>query len=551
MLIAYGVEKVRRRVDPYTLPRHQPTEIESVVSREFAFLLNNWILVGMLLFILIATTLPLMSEGLYNETITVGPATYNTWMVPLGLVLVFLMGAGPLVAWRKATGKNLREAFIGPLGFALLVLVCHVAFGRMLGFPAVVTATEIYETTTGRVLGFFGSLNPVMATTTMGFALGAIFQEFYRGTTVRMRNAKENGFIAFIEMFSRARRRYGGYIVHLGIVALFMGFLGAAYDVEREGALNPGETLEVNGVTLRYDRFREESDINREMIFADLTVSQDGQEIGHVEPAKFIYRTHPDMPTTEVAIRWTPLADLYVILSQVDQASDRGTFRVIYRPLVFWIWLGGAIMLLGVFLSAFPSVREILGERTSSPVRVPMGATASLLVLLLIVGSAVFFSVSRVEAQTDSTSSLHAGTVEIHDPAERQIFERLLCQCGDCARLPLSTCSCGWAENMRAEVRAQIAEGALLPEIQADYRSRFGAASISVPSDSGLGRAMWAVPFGSLVIALPALYFAVRRMSQRAAVAQAAATAAAPPVTNDRNELDTRLDDELSKLDDA
>ena len=558
MLIAYGVEQVRRRVDPYTLPRHKPTEIEHPLSREFAFLLNNWILVGMLFFILISTTFPLFSEAIRNQTVTVGPAFYNRWMIPLALVLLFLMGAGPLVAWRKATGKNLREAFVFPVGFAIVTLVLHIALGRVMGLPPVVESSDIYGTSTGAVLAFFGRYSPIFSTTTAGFAFAAIVQEFYRGTSVRMRNTKENVFIAFFEMFSRARRRYGGYIVHLGIVALFMGFLGAAYDVEREGALEPGESLEVNGISLRYDRFREESDINREMIFADLTVSQNGREIGHVEPAKFVYRTHPDMPTTEVAIRWTPLADLYVILSQVDQASNRGTFRVIYRPLVFWIWLGGAIMLFGVFLSAFPSVREILGEPTSSPVRLPMGATASLLVLLLIVGSAVFFSVSRVEAQSDSTSSLHAGTVEIHDPAERQIFERLLCQCGDCARLPLSTCSCGWAESMRAEVRAQIAEGAQLPEIQADYRSRFGPASISVPSDSGWDRAMWVLPIGSLVLALPALYLTVRRMAQRSAAQAALVTASgaqasvdAPAASTVRNELDQRLDDELSKLDDA
>ena len=554
MPIAYAVERIRMRVDPYTPPKHRPSEIESVLSREFAFLLNNWILVGMLVFILISTTFPLFSEAIRDQTVTVGPAFYNTWMIPLALVLLFLMGAGPLVAWRKASGKNLREAFVFPVGTSIAVMVAHLTIGNALGFPPVVTATDIYDTNVGAALAFFGGLYPIFATTTAGFALGAILQEFYRGTRVRMRNANEGPFIAFIERFSRARRRYGGYIVHLGITCLFMGFLGAAYDVEREGALEPGETLEVNGVTLRYDRFREESDINRDMIFADLTVSQDGRELGHVAPAKFVYRTHPDMPTTEVAIRWTPLADLYVILSQVDQATNRGTFRVIYRPLVFWIWLGGAIMLFGVFAAGFPSVREIVGERTTAPSRAPALATASLLVVLLVIGAAVFFSTSTVHAQTDSTSSLHAGTVEIHDPAERQIFERLLCQCGDCARLPLSTCSCGWAESMRAEVRAQIAAGSTLAVIQADYRSRFGAASISVPSDSGLDRAMWAVPLGGLVLALPALYFTVRRMSQRAAARVVADANAAPPASatpSERSELDSRLDDELSKLDDA
>ncbi|GAB4217129.1 MAG: heme lyase CcmF/NrfE family subunit [Sandaracinaceae bacterium] len=547
------VELVRMRVDPYTPPPHRPADIESPLSREFAFLLNNWILVGMLVFILVSTTFPLFSEAVRGETVTVGPAFYNRWMIPLALVLLFLMGVGPLIAWRKATGKNLREAFVGPSIAAGVTLVGHVALGPLLGFPPVVESSDIYGTSTGAVLSFLGKGSPVACTTISAFALWTIVQEMWRGTRVRMQNAKEGFFTAFVTMFARARRRYGGYVVHLGIIVLYLGFLGAAYDVEREGALDVGETLEVGGVSLRYEGFREEADINREMLFADLSVTEDGQSLGTVSPAKFVYRTHPEMPTTEVAIRSTPLADLYVILSTIDASSSRGTFRVLHRPLVFWIWFGGGVVLFGVFLAAFPSVREILGETEARPV--PRGLAVAATTLLVLLGVAMgagllslvlgVLSPARAAAQADSSSSLHAGTVEIHDPVERQIFERLLCQCGDCQRLPLSTCSCGWAESMRAEVRDQIARGMDVTAIQEDYRDRFGPAAIAVPADRGLDRALWAVPLGAMGIALPALYLAVRKWGKRAA----SQPAYSPEASASRPELDARLDEELRNLD--
>jgi cytochrome c-type biogenesis protein CcmF len=554
-LLGYAklVEVVRMRVDPYTPPPHRPADIESPLSREFAFLLNNWILVGMLIFILVSTTFPLFSEAVRNETVTVGPAFYNRWMIPLALVLLFLMGVGPLIAWRKATGKNLREAFVGPSSAALAMCVAHAALGPSLGFPPVVESSDIYGTSTGAVLSFVGRFSPIVCTTISAFAFWTIVQEMWRGTQVRMKNAKEGFFTAFATMFARARRRYGGYVVHLGIIFLYLGFLGAAYDVEREGQLDIGETIEVSGVSLRYDGFREEADINREMLFADLSVTEGGASLGSVSPAKFVYRTHPDMPTTEVAIRSTPLADLYVILSTIDSSSSSGTFRVLHRPLVFWIWFGGGVILFGVFLAAFPSVREILGETEARPV--PRGAAAAAATMLVVLGVAAgvgflalmlgLFGPSPAAAQSDSSSSLHAGTVEIHDPAERQIFERLLCQCGDCQRLPLSTCSCGWAENMRAEVRDQIARGMDVTAIQEDFRDRFGPAAIAVPSDRGLDRALWAVPLSAMAIALPALYLAVRKWGKRAA----AQPAAAPSASASRPELDARLDEELRNLD--
>jgi cytochrome c-type biogenesis protein CcmF len=523
-------------------------EIDSLLSREFMYLLNNWILTGMFLSVLVATTFPLISEAVRGETVTVGPTVYNHWMVPLALCLLFLMGVGPLIAWRKASGKNLRDAFTAPTIAGVVVGLAHAAIGSRIGFPAVVESSDIYGTWTGTVLAAVSGIEPLVCTTLAAFVVAAIIQEFWRGTAARMRTTKEGALTALTGVVSRARRRYGGYVVHLGIVFMYLGFLGAAYDLEREDTLTPGETMEVGDVSLRFERAHTEVDVSADMLFADLTVMHGDTSIATVTPAKFVYRSHPDMPTTEVSIRSTPLSDLYVILSTVDPDTGRATFRVINRPLVWWIWFGGLIVLLGAALAAFPSVREILGEETDRA-RAPArpGLAAAVMLLALAGAAGIAFAASTASAQADGTSSLHAGTVEIHDPVERQLFERLLCECGDCQRLPLSTCGCSWAENMRAELRGDLASGMSVVQIQADYRERFGAQAISVPSDSGLDRALWLAPLVAIGGAFVGLWLVARRWRDRGQLALARDDA--QPAAKERSALDDRLDDELKKLD--
>ncbi|AKF10657.1 cytochrome c-type biogenesis CcmF C-terminal domain-containing protein [Sandaracinus amylolyticus] len=542
----WAIEKARIALARPTLRGRVGGAIESLLSREFAFVLNNWILTGMLLFVLIATTFPLISEQLRDQTVTVGPAYYNRWMVPLGLMLLFLMGVGPLIAWRKATGKNLVQAFMWPTAFSLLVMLVHIVAGSALGFPPLVDSSSIYETATGDALAQIGAVSPLVATTLATWVLVAIVQEFARGTAMRMRNAKESAPVALVQLVARARRRYGGYLVHLGIVLAYVGFTGAAYDVEREAALRPGGTMEVRGYTFRYDGWREEVDLNKRMVFGDVTaLDSSGRELATLAPGKFVYRSHPEMPTSEVAIRTTPLEDMYVILSTIDPETSRATLRVIVRPFVWWIWFGGAILLLGVFVAAFPSVKEILGESEERS-RAPRAAAATAAMLLAAtLGGAALLVPGHAHAQADSSSTLHAhgGTVEIHDPTERQLFERVLCECGGCQRLPLSTCGCSWAENMRSELRQQLAAGATIVQIQADYRERFGARAIAVPSDSGLDRALWAVPVAIILAALGGLFVIGRRWRGRGGVAATEAPAGATGA-----EYDAKLEDELRRF---
>ncbi len=518
-------------------------EIESLVSREFAFLLNNWVLLGMMVFVLIATTFPLLSEWLRGEEVTVGPGFYNKWMVPLGLILLFLAGLGPLVAWRKATGSNLARAMLFPLGAGLVVAVLQLLFGARLGFPPIVEPTEIYDTMTGTILAWTAAVAPVVCFATCGFVLASVAQEFMRGVRVRMGRG-EDAFTALTRLVSKGRRRYGGYIVHVGVVFMFIGFTGAAYDVEQESALRPGETMSIGSHTVRYDQPRMEADPNKRMIFTDMTLLDDeGQPKGEVAPAKFIYRTHPQMPTTEVAIRSRPAEDVYVIMSTVDPSTRRGTFRVIIRPLVAWIWFGGIVLLLGAILSMWPTARDLVRAPTPTQGRARF-SPATAVVALAIAVATMLALVGVASAQNDSTSSLHAGSVVINDPTERQLFGRLLCQCGDCARLPLDTCACGWADDKRSEIRELIAAGEDPTGIQESYRAEFGAKALAIPSDKGLDRALWAVPLAAMAFAIGLIIIMGRRWQRRGEELQVVATATAPSELR----YDSRLDDELERF---
>jgi cytochrome c-type biogenesis protein CcmF len=527
--------------------------IDSLLSRDFAFLLNNWILMGMLLFVLIATTWPLISEALRGQTVTVGPAFYNKWMVPLGLILMALTGIGPLLAWRKSNKTYLVRAMIAPGAASLLVAVLHISIGGWLGYPAIVHGEDIYDTMTGRVLASIYGAAPLLSTAGCTFVLVGHLQEFWRGTRARMRNAKEGIFVAFFELIARSKRRYGGYMVHLGLIAMYFGFTGSAYDNDKEQALKPGESLTVRGYEVRYDGSRMVADPGKRMVFSDMTVLRDGEPLTRIAPAKFIYEKPQGTTTTEVAIRSTLAADVYAIMNSVNPDTKVGTFRVIVRPFVAWIWLGGLLMIFGTAVSMAPSVSEVLGEARERARFSRFAGAASTATIVGILALALLLTVLLpvlAHAQTDSSSSLHAGTVTMHSPEEKQLFERLLCECGDCQRLPLSSCICSWAEKARARIREDIAAGKTALQVQQEYREEHGAQAIAIPSDKGMDRALWAVPIAVIAGAALLLVRWGRRWSRGADAPGTLATAPAGDAASSDARYDAALERELERLDD-
>jgi len=210
------------------------------------------------------------------------------------------------------------------------------------------------------------------------------------------------------------------------------------------------------------------------------------------------------------------------------------------------------MLIIGTLVAIFPTAGEVMGgdrRRGTGGSGKAAAAAAALLAVAAALGAPAV-----AEAQDEGSSSLHAGTVMIDDPDERMLFERLLCMCGDCQRLTLANCGCGWAEDARAELRGQMARGASVQELQEGYRAQHGAKAISIPSDEGLGRAMWAVPITGGVLAIGGLVFVGMRWRRRGLAAAATQARSdekrnAEPDSNE-GEYDSRLDEELSRMED-
>ena len=347
--------------------------LDSWISREAAFTVNNWILLFAAFFILFATMFPTISEAVAHERITVGPPFFNKWMVPIGLVLLFLTGVGPLIAWRKATVSHLRYQFLWPSVAALVAIVIALACG-------------LGEAPAGVICFGF-----------CAFTAATITQEFARGVGVRKRNTGQDAVSALMGMVIRGKRRYGGYIVHVGIVLMFIGFAGTAYKKEGDVKLVPGGDATIGKYTVHFTRIAHEEDRQKEMVTAEITAFKDGKEIDHLRPAKWFFHNHESEPTTEVAIRRGPAEDLYITLGNYDLAEGNVTLKLVVNPVVDWIWFGFMLLAIGTGIALLP---DAVLERLTAGVTVPAGRAAGTagMVLLVTVGAGTVTPAARSAA---------------------------------------------------------------------------------------------------------------------------------------------------------
>src|SRR5688500_5246439 len=285
----------------YRLPLlRSRNELDSWVSRESAFLANNWILLFSAFFVLFATMFPTLSEALTGERLTVGPPFFNKWMLPIGLALLALTGVGPLLAWRKSTTANLIDQFLRLALFAFVVAGALVALGVRVWSSGICFAL-------------------------VAFVFGTIAQEFIRGAEVRRAASGSDRITAMIGLVSRSKRRYGGYIVHVGIALMFLGFAGEGFKNEGEALLKPGEQFTVSHFTVKHDALRVTNDAQKQMITGHVTVLDDGRPIATMQPAKWFYAKRENDPTTEVALRRGGGEDLYIVLAGSDAAEQSVT----------------------------------------------------------------------------------------------------------------------------------------------------------------------------------------------------------------------------------
>src|SRR5881396_1984074 len=326
--------------------------LESVVSREASFLFNNLLLIGLAFSVLWGTLYPIISEWVQGVKVTYGPPTFNFVNIPLGLVLLLLTGIGPLIAWRRASTANLRRQFAVPVsvgGFALLILLV----GGMRDGWALVAFS----------LG--------------AFVVGTVVQEFARGARARNRQYGEALPLAVLQLLSRNRRRYGGYIVHIGIVLLFVGFAGMAFKTETEATLRPGESAELRArdghmYTFTHLGISQYNALNRQVTAALLDVRRDGKDIGRLRTEK---RQHVDAfgnntfePSTEVGIMSGLRVDLYIVLAGLVNGTEQAVFRFTINPLVWWVWFGGFVLVIGGLIVLWPggTAVAVRGSKASS-----------------------------------------------------------------------------------------------------------------------------------------------------------------------------------------
>lgn len=320
-------------------------KLESVASREAAFLFNNLVLVGIAFSVLWGTLFPILTEAVRGVKITVGPPFFNRVNVPLGILLLALTGIGPLIAWRKSSPANLRRQFIWPVATGVLTAGTLIALGMRDGMA-------------------------LLALGLVGFVAGTIWQEFHRGVRARMRMHGEAIPMALAYLVGRNRRRYGGYIVHAGILIYFAAFAGSAFKVTREATLAPGETAEIRSpfghvYRLTHLGVSQYQALNRFVSAATLQVEIDGRPAGVISSEK---RQHVDSfgrktfePSTEVGIRSSLREDLYVVYAGSIGGTERANFAISVNPLIWWLWFGGGVLVVGGLITMWPG-----GGRTAS-----------------------------------------------------------------------------------------------------------------------------------------------------------------------------------------
>ena len=305
-------------------------ELDSMLSRETTFLANNVILVVITFTIFLGTIFPVLAEAVRGVKVSVGAPFFNKVTVPLAYMLLVLMGIGPMIAWRRASWDNLKRNFTYPTLAALAVAAGTLFWTR--NFYALISFSVC------------------------AFVTGTIIFEFYKGVYARRQLVPGTSVPrALWTLFTRNRRRYGGFVVHFGVVVTIIGItVSSNFAIEKEVRLARGEVVHVGDYDLRYDGSRSYNEVYRQVVWTDFTVQRDGREITKLAAGKS-FHPNEQQPIAQVGIRSTPWEDLYITLGGVEPDGSAATLKVMVNPMVMWIWLGGLIITFGALITIIPS----------------------------------------------------------------------------------------------------------------------------------------------------------------------------------------------------
>jgi cytochrome c-type biogenesis protein CcmF len=308
--------------------------LESFLSREAAFVLQNMLFLAVTFAVFWGTVFPLISELVTGTKITVGPPYFQRVTGPLFFALVLLMGVAPLFAWRKQAARSLGRAIRVPFAASIVL---------------------------AGVWGFAHRMHPasVFGLWLVSFSLSAILAEFWKGLQARHATRAESVFVALVNLIRRNHRRYGGYIIHLGVVLIAMGVIGDAYfKQETQGTVSQGEVLSIGDYRLQ---FREllgyPGSDGRDVVEAVTKLSQDGKFIQELNPRRD-YFVVQEQPVSVPAVYSTPNMDFYVLLLGWDEAGTSATFKIYVNSLINWVWIGGIVMILGTIIATWSTSKQ-------------------------------------------------------------------------------------------------------------------------------------------------------------------------------------------------
>jgi cytochrome c-type biogenesis protein CcmF len=318
-------------------------KLESLISRESSFLFNNLLFVLLCFTVAWGTWFPKISELVQGNKVTVGAPFYNRVAIPVALLLLILTALGPLLAWRKTSFESLKRNFkwpaIGALGVVIFLMVTPPSWGSPFGLRP------------WQDIAYFYSL---MALGLSALVTLTVASEFYRGGKVISGHTGQGMFASMVQLTHRNTRRYGGYIVHFGVVVVIIGFAGSAFNQDKEKELGYGDKMVIGSYTLVCRSYTQEDNPNYGSEWAVLDVYKGGKQIDTMTPERRFYKASQQTSTMPF-IRSTLNEDLYLVYEGLNQDTGHPILKAHLNPLVMWIWLGVWIILGGTILALVPN----------------------------------------------------------------------------------------------------------------------------------------------------------------------------------------------------
>lgn len=496
------------------------SRLEATASREGAFMLNNWAFLALAFVVLWGTLFPKFKEMATGEAIAIGPAWFNRMTWPLALALLVLMGLGTLLPWRRATRAALVRNFSLPTVATMLITpALALAYYQLRVVPL-----GVDPFTTGVAIG-------LVMTALVVFNLVTIVAEYVAGVRARMRTTQGGAVDALLSLLTRHRRRYGGYLVHIGVLMVLFAFVGNALKVETDATLTVGDTVELGDYVVHFDALDVEERTDRRDTVATMTLRNHSGTVTTLHPARFDYNDYaalrggmPNMMkvTSEIYIHSTPLEDVYIALLNHDPERGAAAFKLVVLPFTWWFWFGGLVLIVGTLVAMWPAnepgVTPGFGGRFAAFAQVVLS-------VLVIAGAGGALATSRElyaqanlpPAAVGETAAEHAahGDHEVSTadltPEQRALYNEMsalvMTTCEGCAGKTLATASpsCAPSNVDRARIRELVAGGATRAELIALFVSERGEAALAIPPERGLNRLSWIVPSLGAAMALAGL----------------------------------------------